>query len=137
MAASRPVRILAKRGPCARAEWSTPCSTTSMCRRPTAGFSAAAHRTTGAWWPALAAGKETSCACWAAMARGWCSTPKTNPHVGASRSDIHILRHTAGQHWAEDFWEEISPKGMKQDEHHQNAIAVLAIDPAHPRTLWV
>ena len=63
--------------------------------------------------------------------------PEDEHHVVGSRSDIHIFRHTAGRHWSEDFWEEISPKGMKQDEHHQNAIAVLAIDPAHPRTLWV
>ncbi len=63
--------------------------------------------------------------------------PEDEHHVIGSRSDIHIFRHTAPQHWGEDFWEEISPKGMKQDEHHQNAIAVLAIGPAHPGTLWV
>ena len=63
--------------------------------------------------------------------------PENENHVFASRSDIHIFRHTAAQHWSQDFWEEISPKGMKPSEHHQNAIAVLAIDPAHPRTLWV
>jgi photosystem II stability/assembly factor-like uncharacterized protein len=62
--------------------------------------------------------------------------PEDEHHVVGSRSDIHIFRHTAGQHWAEDSWEEISPKGMNQDEHQQNAITVLAIDPAHPRTLW-
>jgi hypothetical protein len=57
--------------------------------------------------------------------------------VVGSRSDIHIFRHIAPRHWGEDYWKEISPKGMKQDEHHQNAIAVLAMDPAHPRTVWV
>ena len=71
------------------------------------------------------------------MARGWCSIPKTSTTSSASLSDIHIFRHTAARHWSEEFWEEISPKDMKPDEHHQNAIAVLAIDPAHPRTLWV
>ena len=63
--------------------------------------------------------------------------PEDEHHVVGSRSDIHIFRHAAAQHWSEDFWEEIGPKGMKPDEHHQNAIAVLEIDPAHPRTLWV
>jgi photosystem II stability/assembly factor-like uncharacterized protein len=63
--------------------------------------------------------------------------PADEHHVFGSRSDIHIFRHTAAQHWSEAFWEEISPKGMKQNEHHQNAIAVLAKDPVEPRTLWV
>jgi photosystem II stability/assembly factor-like uncharacterized protein len=63
--------------------------------------------------------------------------PKDEHHAVASRSDIHIYRHVSGRHWSGDFWEEISPKGMKDDEHHQNAIAVVAMDPAHPRTLWV
>ena len=63
--------------------------------------------------------------------------PEDEHHVVGSGSDIHIFRHTAGQHWSQDFWEEISPKGMKPDEHHQNAIAVLAVHPAHPRTVWV
>jgi photosystem II stability/assembly factor-like uncharacterized protein len=63
--------------------------------------------------------------------------PEDENHVVGSRSDIHIFRHTAAQHWTQEHWEEISPKGMKEDEHHQNAIAVLAMDPAHPRTLWV
>jgi hypothetical protein len=48
----RPARIWAKRGRCARGDWSTPCSTTSTWRPPTARSSAAARRTTGAWWPA-------------------------------------------------------------------------------------
>jgi photosystem II stability/assembly factor-like uncharacterized protein len=63
--------------------------------------------------------------------------PEDENHVYASRSDIHIFRHTAARHWSEEFWEEISPKAMHPDEHHQNAIAVVAIDPARPRTLWV
>jgi hypothetical protein len=63
--------------------------------------------------------------------------PDDDNHVVGSRSDIHIFRHTAAQHWSEDHWEEISPKGMKENEHHQNAFAVLAMDPAHPHTLWV
>jgi photosystem II stability/assembly factor-like uncharacterized protein len=63
--------------------------------------------------------------------------PEDEHHVVGSRSDIHIFRHIAPRHWGEDYWKEISPKGMKQDEHHQNAIAVLAMDPAHPRTVWV
>ena len=63
--------------------------------------------------------------------------PQDENHVVGSYSDIHIFRHTAPQHWSVEFWEEISPKGMKQGEHHQNAIAVLAMDPAHPHTLWV
>ena len=63
--------------------------------------------------------------------------PADEHHVFASRSDIHIFRHTAAQHWSAAFWEEISPKGMKQNEHYQNAIAVLAKDPVEPRTLWV
>ena len=63
--------------------------------------------------------------------------PEDESHVVGSRSDIHIFRHTAAQHWSQEFWEEISPKGMKENEHHENAIAVLAMDPAHARTLWV
>lgn len=63
--------------------------------------------------------------------------PDDENHVVGSRSDIHIFRHTAARHWSADYWEEISPQGMKENEHHQNAIAVLAMDPAHPRTLWV
>src|ERR1035437_6692866 len=63
--------------------------------------------------------------------------PEDENHVVGSGSDIHIFRHTAAQHWSTEFWEEISPKDMEQDEHHQNAIAVVAMDPAHARTLWV
>ncbi len=63
--------------------------------------------------------------------------PEDENHVVGSGSDIHIFRHTAAQHWSAEHWEEISPKGMKEDEHHQNAIAVLAMDPGHARTLWV
>ena len=65
--------------------------------------------------------------------------PEDETHVYGSRSDIHIFRHTAARHWSAEFWEEISPKAMQPDEHHQNAIAVLAIDPARPRTRsgWV
>lgn len=63
--------------------------------------------------------------------------PEDENHVVGSRSDIHIFRHTAALQWSEEFWEEISPKGMTDDEHHQNAIAVVAIDPQRARTLWV
>src|ERR1019366_4352321 len=45
--------------------------------------------------------------------------PEDEHHVVGSLSDIHIFRHTAGQHWGADFWEEISPKGMRQAEHQQ------------------
>jgi hypothetical protein len=63
--------------------------------------------------------------------------PEDENHVVGSRSDIHIFRHTAAGRWTEEFWEEISPKAMQDDEHHQLAIAVVAMDPAHARTLWL
>lgn len=63
--------------------------------------------------------------------------PKDETHVFGSKSDIHIFRHTASQHWATDFWEEVSPKELKEDEHHQVAIAVMAIDPANGHTVWL
>ena len=62
--------------------------------------------------------------------------PSNETHVFGSRSDIHIFRHTAAEHWVRDFWEEVSPKAMKQDEHHQVAIAVLAIDPDNGHKVW-
>ena len=63
--------------------------------------------------------------------------PEDAHHVVASRSDIHIFRHTAAGHWSAPSWEEISPLDMPDSEHRQNAIAVVAMDPAHPATLWV
>jgi photosystem II stability/assembly factor-like uncharacterized protein len=62
--------------------------------------------------------------------------PEDETHVFGSKSDIHIFRHTAEKHWESDFWEEVSPKGLKQDEHHQVPIAVLAIDPGNGHKLW-
>ncbi len=62
--------------------------------------------------------------------------PKDETHVFGSKSDIHIFRHSASKHWVTDFWEEVSPKGLKETEHHQVAVAVLAIDPDNGRKLW-
>jgi photosystem II stability/assembly factor-like uncharacterized protein len=62
--------------------------------------------------------------------------PKDETHVFGSKSDIHIFRHTASKHWNSDFWEEVSPKALKETEHHQVAIAVLAIDPDNGHKLW-
>jgi photosystem II stability/assembly factor-like uncharacterized protein len=62
--------------------------------------------------------------------------PEQETHVFGSKSDIHIFRHSASKHWGSDFWEEVSPKALKQSEHHQVAIAVLAIAPDDGHKLW-
>ena len=56
--------------------------------------------------------------------------------VTGSRSDIHIYRHSPAHGWDPESWKEISPKRMSDDEHHQNAIAVLAVHPTDPLTIW-
>ena len=56
--------------------------------------------------------EESSCACWMATARGWSSTRRTNPRLRLEIRHPHLPPHR-GQHWSEDFWEEVSPKGLK------------------------
>jgi photosystem II stability/assembly factor-like uncharacterized protein len=63
--------------------------------------------------------------------------PTDETHVFSSISAIRIFRHTADQHWTQDFWSPKTPKDLTPEEHGQVSIAVMAIDPEHPRTLWV
>jgi photosystem II stability/assembly factor-like uncharacterized protein len=63
--------------------------------------------------------------------------PTDETHVFGSTSAIHIFRHTADQHWTEEFWLPKTPKDLTKEEHDQVSIAVMAIDPSHPRTVWV
>jgi photosystem II stability/assembly factor-like uncharacterized protein len=62
--------------------------------------------------------------------------PAVETHVFGSKSDIHIFRHASSLHWAEDFWQEVSPKGLNPSEHKEVAIAVLAIDPHNGHKVW-
>src|SRR5262249_33664547 len=55
--------------------------------------------------------------------------PHREGHAFASRSDIHIARHTAAKHWSEEFWHAASPHGMTDAEHRQNALAIISPDP--------
>src|ERR1035437_7105155 len=100
MAASRPVRILANPGRCARGEWSTPCSTTSTWHQPTARFSAAARRTTGAW-TGVTAQQGDFLRVLGGDGAWMVFDPEDEHHVVGSRSDIHIFGHAAAQHWGE------------------------------------
>jgi photosystem II stability/assembly factor-like uncharacterized protein len=63
--------------------------------------------------------------------------PRDEKHVFGSKSDIHIFRHTAEKHWAANFWQEVSPGNLKQEEHHEVPIAVMAIDPCNGHKVWL
>lgn len=63
--------------------------------------------------------------------------PDDEAHVFGSKSDIHIFRHHASEKWKSDFWEDVSPKDLKQAEHREVAIAVLAIDPTNGHKVWL
>lgn len=62
--------------------------------------------------------------------------PRETTHVYGSTSAIHIHHHTAAQHWGPDTWRDKTPEALTPAEHAQVAIAVLAIDPDSPSTLW-
>ena len=59
--------------------------------------------------------RESFCTCWAATARGWCSTPRTRTTSTARAPTYTSSATPRPSHWSEDFWEEISPKAMKAE----------------------
>ena len=63
--------------------------------------------------------------------------PEDENHVYASRSDIHIFRHTAARHWSEEFWEEISPKAMHPGRASSECDCRRGDRPGAPANLWV
>jgi photosystem II stability/assembly factor-like uncharacterized protein len=56
--------------------------------------------------------------------------------VITSTSSIRLFRHTAAEHWTDKFWKEVTPNSLPVQEHHQVVVTMLAIDPAHPNTVW-
>jgi len=64
--------------------------------------------------------------------------PDDAGHAFTSISDIHISRHHGSKDWGPDSWIDVTPSGrvLSADEHHQVAIAVMALDPGSPRTIW-
>jgi len=60
--------------------------------------------------------------------------PTDEENIFASTSEVRVYRHLCGH---KDRWPEVTPRKLTQAERGHGEIAVMAIDPKDPRTVWL